>query len=40
MTGEPIQARLRQLRDRGAARLDPARMAHLEELFLRLAAQP
>jgi hypothetical protein len=39
-TGEPVHTRVRQLRDKGAARVDPARMAQIEALARRLADQP
>jgi hypothetical protein len=39
-TGEPVHTRVRQLRDKGAAQVDPARMAQLEALARRLADQP
>jgi hypothetical protein len=40
MTGELFHTRVQQLRDKGAARVDPARMAQLEALARRLADQP
>ena len=40
MTGELFHTRVRQLRDKGAARVDPARMAQLEALARRLTNQP
>ena len=39
-TNDSVPARVRQLRDKGAARVDPARMAQLEALARRLADQP
>jgi len=39
-TAEPAQTRVRQLRNKGAARIDPARMAQLEALARRLEGQP
>lgn len=40
MAGEPVEARLQRLREQGAARLDPPRMAQLEALARRLEGQP
>jgi len=39
-TGVPVHARVQQLRDKGAAKVDPARMAQIEALAARLADQP
>jgi DUF2894 family protein len=39
-TGEAVRTRVRQLRDKGAARVDPARMVQLEALARRLEGQP
>lgn len=38
--GEIVQARVQRLRDKGAAGVDPARMAQLEALARRLEGQP
>lgn len=40
MSTGPVHTRIQQLRDRGAGRIDPARMAQLEALARRLAGQP
>jgi hypothetical protein len=40
MTGERFHARVQQLRDKGAARVDPAQLAQLDALARRLADQP